>query len=154
MSDSDYVRSAERTIPAPPSAIFGLLSDPTRHPDIDGSGTVRRVRASEASLRLGSTFDMHMKRGFAYSTRSTVVELEPDRVVAWQTRPLTLPLPLFIGGRIWRYELSEVEGGTHVVETWDLRPERNRALVRPLAGDPVADMTATLERIEQLVTAP
>ena len=151
MSDSDYVRSAERTIPAPPHAIFALLSDPARHPDIDGSGTVRRVRTSEGPLRTGSTFDMHMRRGFAYSTRSTVVDLETDRLIAWQTRPLTMPLPLFIGGRVWRYELSAVEGGTRVVETWDLRPERNRALVRPLAGDPVADMEATLERIQGLV---
>ena len=153
MSDDAYLRSAARTIAASPQAIFALLSDPERHPDIDGSGTVRRVRASEKPLRRGSTFDMHMKRGFAYSTRSTVVDLEPDRLIAWQTRPLTLPLPWFIGGRIWRYELEEVENGTRVVETWDLRPERNRALVRPLAGDPVADMQATLERIEQLLSS-
>ncbi|MCW2846595.1 MAG: dimethyladenosine transferase [Marmoricola sp.] len=152
MTDSDYVRCAERTIPAAPHAIFALLSDPERHPDLDGSGTVRRVRASEGTLRVGSTFDMHMKRGFAYSTRNTVIELATDRLLAWQTRPLTLPLPWVIGGRIWRYELSEVEGGTHVVETWDLRPERNRALVRPMAGDPVADMSATLERLEELVS--
>ena len=153
VSDHDYLRTAERTIAAPASAIFAFLSDPHRHPDIDGSGTVVEVSASDLPLREGSTFDMRMKRGFPYVTRSTVVELETDRVIAWQTRPLTQPLALLIGGRIWRYELTEVEGGTRVVETWDLRPERNRALVKPLAGDPVADMTATLERLEGVLTA-
>ena len=151
-TENDFVRTAERVIPAAPAAIFALLADPRRHPDIDGSGTVRRVKVSDGVVHEGSTFDMHMKRGFSYSTRSTVVELEPDRVIAWQTRPLTLPLPLLIGGRIWRYELEPVDGGTRVTETWDLRGERNRALVKPLAGDPVKDMTATLERLERLVT--
>ena len=51
MSDDAYLRSAERTIPFAPHEIFALLSDPSRHPDIDGSGTVRRVRASEMPLR-------------------------------------------------------------------------------------------------------
>jgi uncharacterized protein YndB with AHSA1/START domain len=151
MSRSDYVRSAERTIAAPADTIFALLSDPERHPDIDGSGTVLRVKASERPLRLGSTFDMHMKRGFLYSTRNTIIDLEAGRTIAWQTRPLTMPLPLFIGGRIWRYVLEEGADGTHVVETWDLRPERNRALVRRLAGDPAVDMRETLRRIARLV---
>ncbi|WP_375487820.1 SRPBCC family protein [uncultured Jatrophihabitans sp.] len=152
MSDDGYVRSAQRIIPAPPEAIFAVLTDPERHREIDGSGTVRGVRASDRPLTSGSSFDMHMRRGFAYSTRSTVTEFEPGRVIAWQTRPLTLPLPWFIGGRTWRYELEPVDGGTRVTETWDLRAERNRALVRPLAGDPERDMAQTLERLERLVT--
>ena len=151
MSDAEYVKSVERTISFPPHAIFALVADPTRHPDIDGSGTVRKVKVSGTPLHEGSTFDMHMKRGFAYSTRSTVVAYEFDRVIAWQTRPITFPLGLLIGGRVWRYELAEADGGTRVTETWDLRPERNRALVRPLAGDPEADMRSTLQRIEELL---
>ena len=149
--DNDTL-SVERTIAAPASAIFAYVSDAGKHQEIDGSGTVRGTRKPSQPLKLGSVFGMAMHQGVGYRTKNTVVELEPDRLLAWQTRPLTPPLPWFIGGRIWRYELSEVEGGTHVVETWDLRPERNRALVRPLAGDPVADMSATLERLEELVS--
>jgi uncharacterized protein YndB with AHSA1/START domain len=152
MSDDDkYTARAELTIAAPPSAVFAVLADPQRHPEIDGSGTVRRVQQSDLPLRVGSTFDVHMQRGFPYTTRNTVLELETDRVVAWSTTPLTKPLSWMIGGRIWRYELAPDGDGTRVTETWDLRPERNRQLVRPLAGDPAADMKGTLERLRQLV---
>ncbi|WP_375490501.1 SRPBCC family protein [uncultured Jatrophihabitans sp.] len=152
MNDDKYLKHAELTIDAPPAEIFALLSDPDRHPEIDGSGTVRGVQASTAPLRAGSVFDMHMKHGYSYSTRNTVVELQPDRVIAWQTRPLTRPLSWLIGGRIWRYELTPDGSGTRVMGTWDLRPERKRALVRPLAGDPGADMLETLRRIGRIVT--
>jgi hypothetical protein len=93
---------------------------------------------------------MHMKRGFSYSTRNTVLELEPDRLIAWSTRPLTFPLSLLIGGRTWRYALAPHADGTLITETWDVRPERNRAAVRRLAGDPRADMERTLVRLEEL----
>ena len=54
---------------------------------------------------------------------STVVEFEQDRRLAWQTLP---PYPLVqkvAGGRIWRYELEPVEGGTLVRESWDISKE-------------------------------
>jgi uncharacterized protein YndB with AHSA1/START domain len=151
MSDEKYVARAELTIAAPPSAVFSVLADPQRHPEIDGSGTVRRVQESELPLRVGSTFDVHMQRGFPYTTRNTVLELKTDHVIAWSTTPLTKPLGWLIGGRVGRYELVPVGDGTRVTETWDLRPERNRQLVRPLAGDPAADMRGTLERLQRVV---
>ena len=40
MATTDVV-TVDRTIPAPAEAIFELLADPSRHSDIDGSGTVR-----------------------------------------------------------------------------------------------------------------
>ena len=89
MSDEDYVDTVEQTVAASPAAVFALLADPYRHPDIDGSGTVRSVQASESPLRVGATFDMRMLHGYSYSTRNEVLELEPDRVIAWRTRPLT-----------------------------------------------------------------
>jgi len=39
------VETVERVIPAPPEKIFDLLADPRRHPEIDGSGSVRRASA-------------------------------------------------------------------------------------------------------------
>ena len=41
--DGDVV-SVERVIPAGPAAIFALVADASRHPEIDGSGTVRQVK--------------------------------------------------------------------------------------------------------------
>lgn len=148
MTSSDYVVSVERHLPFGAAEIFALLADPERHPDLDGSGTVKKVRAASPPLAVGSDFDMHMRRGFSYSTRNTVIALEPDRLISWRTRPLTFPLSLLIGGRTWTYELSPWTDGTRVTATWDLREERNRRLVRPMASDPGADMTTTLERLE------
>ena len=151
MSGSD-VETVERVIPAPPERIFELLADASRHADIDGSGSVRGAQGSPEPLRLGSTFGMKMRIGLPYAMQSTVVEFEPNRRIAWQSR---MPLPVvgrFTGGRIWRYELEPVDGGTRVRESWDISQEMVKAAVRPLRARTREAMTATLERIEQIVT--
>jgi uncharacterized protein YndB with AHSA1/START domain len=148
--EDPYVISVDRFLPYPPEQLFAVVADPERHPELDGSGTVRSVQASRVPLEVGSTFDMHMVRGFPYATRSTVTELDPGRRITWSTRPLTFPLSLLIGGRTWSYTFEPEGAGTKVTETWDLRPEKNRRLVRPLAGDPASDMRATLERLGEL----
>ena len=40
MIDARNLVTVQRLIPAPAAAIFDLLADPSRHPQIDGSGTV------------------------------------------------------------------------------------------------------------------
>jgi uncharacterized protein YndB with AHSA1/START domain len=153
--DGDVV-SVEKVIPAPADAIFALLADPARHPDIDGSGAVKQAKADAPQrLALGSTFGMSMRLGIPYSMVNTVIEFEDNRRIAWQARP-----PGFVGrfsaGRIWRYELEPVEGGTRVKETWDLSEDKQRMLLR-LGGLPDKtrhNMEKTLERIEKLTAAP
>ena len=60
-----------------------------------------------------------------------------------------------MGGRIWRYELEPVDGGTRVRESWDIRQESalTRPVVRMAAGKTRENMAKTLERIEELVTS-
>ena len=97
--------------------------------------------------------DMHL--GVAYSTRNTVIELEENRRIAWQTSA-SGPLGTVLGGRVWRYELEPVEGGTLVTETWDLSTEKwtSRPVVKlTMASSTRQNMERTLERIEQLVTS-
>ena len=148
------VVTVERLIPAPAEAIFALISDPRRHHEFDGSGTVRRARNVPEHLELGATFGMNMVLGVPYAMRSTVVEYEPDRRLAWQTRaPVKLVDPL-AGGRIWRYELEPVEGGTLVKESWDIRQESpvTKPVVRRAAEVTRKNMARTLERIEEVLT--
>jgi uncharacterized protein YndB with AHSA1/START domain len=145
--------SVERFIPAPAERIFDLLADPARHQEIDGSGTVRAPQKGSQRLALGAKFGMGMKMGLRYSMVNTVVEFEENRRIAWQPRPPFPPLSWLIGGRIWRYELEPREGGTLVRETWDISQERVPASVRPMRAKTRAAMEATLERIEQVVTA-
>jgi uncharacterized protein YndB with AHSA1/START domain len=143
--------TVERVIPARPEAIFALLSDPRRHHDFDGSGTVRDAKNVPDQLELGSSFGMSMKLGIPYSMVSTVIEYEPNRRIAWQTYP-TVGKRL-AGGRIWRYELEPVNGGTRVRETWDISQERVKAIVRGARGKTIEAMTKTLERLESLTAS-
>jgi len=154
MSDQGDVVSVERVIPAPPERIFEVLADPSRHPEIDGSGTVRAAKpGASRHLQLGDTFGMSMKMGLPYSMVSTVIEYEPNRRIAWQSRPPG-PVSKLVGGRIWRYELEPADGGTRVRESWDLTQDRQRALLRRMyAAKTRQNMERTLERLEQLVTS-
>jgi len=153
MADADDdVVTVERVIPAPAPEIFALLADPARHRDIDGSGTVRDAKAGSQKLQLGSEFGMSMKLGIPYSMVSKVIEFEPDRRIAWQTRSPMAFMGKFLGGRIWRYELEPVDGGTRVRESWDIRQEAVKALVRPAKGKTKDAMDKTLARIEKVVT--
>jgi Polyketide cyclase / dehydrase and lipid transport len=151
MSDPN-VETVERIIPSPPGPIFDLVADPRRHPDIDGSGSVKQAKDTPERLALGSKFGMKMKMGLPYSMVSEVIEFEDGRRIAWQTRP---PSPLGArlgGGRIWRYELEPVGSGTRVRESWDISQEKIKAIVRPARKRTREAMERTLERIEQLVT--
>src|SRR4249919_3308007 len=116
--------SVDRVIAAPPEKIFELLADPASHPKIDGSGTVREAKGDgPARLSLGSTFEMSMKMGLFGRKK-------------------------LFGGRIWRYELEPVDGGTRVRETWDISQEKLKAPVRPAAKHTREAMSRTLARIE------
>ena len=143
------VETVERVIAAPPEKIFALLADPRRHHDIDGSGTVHEAKDAPSGSRSGSTFGMSMKVGIPYSMVSTVVEFEENRRIAWQTRPPRAKIGQLVGGRIWRYELEPVDGGTRVRESWDISRSRSKALIRPGAGKTRKSMEQTLARIER-----
>jgi uncharacterized protein YndB with AHSA1/START domain len=149
------VVSVERVIPAPPETIFDLITDASRHRDFDGSGTVRQVKAGcPERLTAGSTFGMSMHLGIGYSMTNTVIEFEPNRRIAWQTKPGGF-FGKIVAGRIWRYELEPVDGGTRVRESWDISEDHQRPLLK-LGGMPEktrSSMEKTLERIEELTAS-
>ena len=144
--------SVERVVQAPPERVFALLADPSRHRDIDGSGTVRDAVEGAERLALGSRFGMEMKAVAPYRMVNEVVEFEEDRRIAWQARPDKGWAAKGIGGRIWRYELEPRDGGTLVRETWDISQERIPPLVWGLRGLTRISMNRTMDRIEELVT--
>jgi len=144
--DSDTI-TVERTIAAPPAEVFALLSDAAKHVEFDGSGTVRGTRQASKPLTLGTRFGMAMHMGLGYRTSNEVVEFEQDRRIAWKTTGLKG----LVGGRIWRYELEPVEGGTIVKETWDLSQDRQKILLKRSKMPAAAKngMRRTLERIAE-----
>jgi uncharacterized protein YndB with AHSA1/START domain len=155
MTDPQDVVTVERFIPAPAAEIFAQIADPSRHRDIDGSGTVRDAKGpgKGQKLSLGSTFGMSMKMGVPYAMSSTVVEYEEDRLLAWQTRGPGA-LGKLLGGRIWRYELEPVDGGTLVKESWDISQEAalTKVGVKTMATKTAKNMSDTLARIEDVLT--
>jgi uncharacterized protein YndB with AHSA1/START domain len=124
MSESRDVVSVERVIAAPADRIFDLLADPSRHRDIDGSGSVRDAKKSSPRLALGSEFGMAMHLGINYSMTNEVIEFDDGKRIAWQTRSARSFQGKFFGGRIWRYELEPADGGTMVRESWDISQEK------------------------------
>ncbi len=151
--DGDVI-SAERFVPAPADAIFDLIADASRHPEIDGSGAVQEVKdGGPERLSKGSVFGMDMKMGMRYSMVNTVIEFEEGRRIAWQTR---FPgfVGRFVGGRIWRYELESGDGGTRVRESWDISEDHMRPMLK-LGGLPQKtkrSMEQSLQNIESLTS--
>lgn len=96
---------------APAERVFDLLTDPTKHPLIDGSGTVQASKGGHPErLELGSKFGMSMKMGVPYAVTNKVVEYEQNRLIAWR----------HFGGHRWRWELKPIdEQTTEVSETFD-----------------------------------
>ena len=154
MAENDDSETVERVITAPPEAIFDLLADPSRHRDIDGSGSVHDPKGTPQRVKLGDQFGMAMKRGVPYSTTNTVVEFEDNRRIAWKTCSPNF-VGKVLGGPIWRYELEPVSGGTRVRESWDIsesRAEKPLLRIGLVRKDVRKSMTKTLENIERLLT--
>lgn len=136
-------RSVSRSVvvPAPPAQVFDVLTDPRRHAEIDGSGTVKGQVRGPGRLSPGARFGMRMRLGVPYVISSTVVEFEQDRRIAWR----------HLGHHVWRYQLEPAEGGTRVTETFDWAPARTPRLLELLRvpARNARGIEGTLARLQQ-----
>lgn len=146
--------SVDRVIKAPPGKIFALLADAGKHASFDGSDSVNHATQSSVPLSMGSEFGMAMRGRketlfIPYRTTNTVIEYESDQRIAWQT----YGLGGLVGGRIWRYELSPVDGGTRVRETWDVSEDKQKWMITSgsIPKQTADGMRATLDRIAKLL---
>ncbi|HTW99897.1 MAG TPA: hypothetical protein VMD59_14030, partial [Acidimicrobiales bacterium] len=71
---------------AKPEDIFAVIADPNRHLEFDGSGMLRGALDAAPVSGLGDAFAMKMHHGELgeYVMVNTVVEYEPDRLIAWE----------------------------------------------------------------------
>ena len=69
---------------APAADVFALVSNPHRHPELDGSGTVRDTPVSgPETLTRGARFSVGMKQyGVPYKITSTVTDCGNNRTLA------------------------------------------------------------------------
>ena len=147
MTSSTTVSSSIE-IDAPAEAVFDLLCDPRRHPELDGSGTVRATLVGPERLVLGSRFGMSMRYwGMPYRITNRVAELEPGRRIAWT----------HVSRVLWRYELEPLPaGGCRVTETWDPAgsPARPLYLLLGFPDRTRAAIEGTLRTLKALAEQP
>lgn len=91
--------------------VFALVSDPHRHGELDGSGTVGGTVSGPRLLSQGAQFSVAMKQfGVRYRVTSTVTGFEDGRIVEWSSP----------AGHRWRWELTPLTPtSTRVTETFD-----------------------------------
>jgi hypothetical protein len=103
--------SVTRTVAAPAQDIFDLLATPSRHGEVDGSGSVRGAQPrTPQRLSPGAKFGMEMRIGLPYKIVNEVVEFDEPTRIAWR----------HFGGHVWRYLLEPVaDSSTRVTEQFD-----------------------------------
>ena len=127
MTNPAKIVSVTVTVNATPQQIFDLLADPSKHGEIDGSGSIQNARSSAPErLTLGAKFGMDMKIGVSYKITNEVVEFDEPHRIAWR----------HFGGHVWRYILEPVEGGTLVTEQFDYSTNRANWFLRMMKAIP------------------
>jgi hypothetical protein len=127
-----------RRIGAPAAVIFGVLADPGRHLELDGSGMLRGAVTTAPVSGVGDVFVMKMYfSGLGdYEMSNHVVEYELDRRIGWEPEAGRGHPDAAAGqggsrrGHRWSYGLvPDGAGATVVTEIYDCSgaPERARA---------------------------
>ncbi|MBF6339098.1 YbhB/YbcL family Raf kinase inhibitor-like protein [Nocardia abscessus] len=142
-----------RLIPAPPDAVFAVLTDPKGHVDIDASGMLIDADG-EPVQRPGDRFLVHMDREALgdvplgrYEVEVVITELVPDEEIAWTVEAHGRRF-----GHIYGYRLAPSEGATLVTSycDWSQIDEKwKRRLTFPVV--PQSALKATLGILERTV---
>lgn len=118
MTDTESI-SVSRRIDAPAKDIFAVLTLPSRHTEIDGSGFIRSVSHADRIQGTGDTFTMNMEgdhMGGEYQTDNHVTAYAENQMVGWKTAPAGQEPP----GWEWLWELkAEGSDATEVTLTYD-----------------------------------
>jgi hypothetical protein len=149
--------SVSAVVAAPVEAVWDLVSDPTRHPEIAGSGEVVQIEVLGAGLlRRGEVFQSQQNmRGLSYVTKNRVVIWEPPYRFAWRVG--LGPAPGI--AQIWSFALWPEAGGTRVENAVSL-PYALPAfwpftlLADNIGAQEVAVIAPTIENIAEILDAP
>lgn len=150
------------TIAAPAEAVFAALADPARHVEMDGSEMCQKPAPGTGRLTaVGQSFVMHMAHPElgAYSTRNTVVDLEPGRRIAWgpdadvlSEQILALLGDIKPGGHVFGFELEPTDEGqtavTHYYDWSGIKDPRYGGFFPFISAEQMAE---TITRLGQVV---
>lgn len=98
-------------VDAEPAELWQLASNPHRHHELDGGGTLSARVTGPERLSENDTFNIWMRQfGLPYTLKMRVVTSNQEREIAWQ-HP---------GQHIWRWAFNPADtSGTWVTETFD-----------------------------------
>jgi uncharacterized protein YndB with AHSA1/START domain len=132
MSDEKRI-TVQRTIDASTRDVFEVLSNPERHPELDGSGFVVSDEKTDRITGAGQVFRMNMTgdhMGGDYQTDNTVTGFDPNHLIAWQTAPADTEPP----GWEWTWELTaQGSDATDVALTYDWSKVSDPAILEKVA---------------------
>ncbi|MDQ3470119.1 MAG: SRPBCC family protein [Actinomycetota bacterium] len=105
-------------IAAPPDTVFALVADISLPARFSRELVGAEWLDGATGPALGARFvgrNEHPRVG-AWETTSTIVELEPDRRLAWAVGDTANP------GTTWRFTLEPIEGGTRLTQWMQIGP--------------------------------
>jgi hypothetical protein len=144
-----------RRIEASAGDIFQILTDPTMHLALDGSGMLRSAETSSIVTRKGDVFVMNMYFPALgdYQMDNYVVEFEVDRRISWE--PVAGKGHPEVGGRLghrWGYLLTpDGPDATVVTEIYDCSSAPPAFRQDMDDGESWrADMARTLKRLDEI----
>ncbi|MBA3652858.1 MAG: polyketide cyclase [Actinobacteria bacterium] len=152
--------AASTRIEADPETVFAVLTDPSAHAAIDGTGWVRESLDADRITAAGDVFRMAMYHpnhpDKDYEIANLVEVFDEPRAIAWKPgteSPETGKLSF--GGWIWRYDLAaNGPSQTTVTLTYDwsaVGPEvREHLGFPPFGPDHLAN---SLQHLSNLVTS-
>jgi uncharacterized protein YndB with AHSA1/START domain len=147
-----------RTIAAPASKIFTLVTDPAKHVEIDGSGMLEAPIDAHRIAAVGDTFDMAMDREplgdlpmGKYKVRNTVTRFEPGALVEWTVGGVDMP-PV---GHVYGWQLDADGDATKVTHycDWSNITDAMRAAGREWPIVPVHMLEGSMDNLERLATS-
>ena len=159
--DASQPVAVSRRICAPVHDIFQVLADPVRHPEFDGSGSLRGAGSTAVISGVGDVFVMKMYFSHLgdYEMNNHVVEYEQDRRIGWEPEagrghPNAAPDSPESArwGQRWSYQLTpDGPDATIVTEIYDCSraPEKKRAGMDN-GKIWIDSMSRTLERLDAL----
>ena len=153
---SDDRVSVRRLIDASCEDIFRVISSPSGHVDIDGSGMLMSPVDARPMTAVGDFFDMNMDREplgdlpmGKYQVRNRVTKFIPDSVFEWNVGGVDQP-PF---GHVYGYELAEAEAGqTEVTLYCDWAGVRASSIRDRFPIVPVHMLEKSLENLDRIVT--
>jgi hypothetical protein len=143
--------SVRATIAASPEDLWAWIADPTRHPQMAGSGEPQAIEMIDAMpTGVGSRFESQQKMFglIRYVSRSEIVVFEPYHRFRFCVQDHAL----------WDFLLEPVDGGTQVTHRHRLDLSASLRLLAPIIRQRTRqnanNMARTLQNLARLVGAP